>query len=903
MRSLLELFDELCDLDAAAREARLALLRTQDSALASQLADMLVADARTKGPLARNITAQSVLKVPDVPDVRPVDRRGSAFGPFRILHELGSGGMGSVWLAERTLGSSVQLVALKFMRRQLDPRLIKHFDSERDALAKLEHPTIARLIDAGVTPEGEPYLATEYVEGTPLLDAVRSKRLGLDARLQLVEALCEAVDYAHRRLLVHRDIKPSNVLVDRHGRPRLLDFGIAKSLDIGLAEQTQDNPFSPAYASPEQLMNEPISTATDIFALGLLLYELLAGSLPVGRRTSSGRVLFREVLKETIEAPSLSDLQAAAERDPVVATRDWPRRLRGDLDQIVLKALRREPDRRYASALALADDLRRFRHGRTISARPDSTAYRVRKLLTRHPWTSAAAALAVCAMTVLTVWALQSSVRAEAAAARALRAQAFLLSIFSSADQTQTQGEKLTAKEILASASARLDAEFKDAPEQQVELKLALAQIYENVLDLKNTEKLASEALQIALSLEGKLPQYEARARRLLASCAYSSGRFEDALHLNGAAVAGYAVLGNAFRVQLGEAQIDQGVLFGVLERADDADRIQIEGLQNIERARGRDSVEYADAQATRGLQLQATARYEEARQHYAAAASTLAARVGEVHPKTTKARLALAGVLDQLDQQEAAEKEFARVIPAMRKLFDHRGSALAGALFTEGNFLNAIGKPDLAEKNFREVIAMVDSSDFMQAHALRYLGQLLTENGRTEEAMAVLARSVEGYRQTFGEANAQIWRAEADLGDAMFQHGLKEPALRKQMLAVEKLSAIAGQEGVELIRPLRGLAISRLDLGQVEQAAAHYAQALSIARAKLGDWHTISCKLRAGAAEVLKRGVDQARQSELLDQLRSCRDQLAARKYPDPTLPDVDNAIATLESALAPQP
>lgn len=486
MNELLLRFDELCDLDPDERESRLLTISEQDAALALRLRAMLAADSKGTDWIAHDIEQQPALSENAFSPAAQATILPADFGGYRLLRELGSGGMGVVWLAERSLGSSTQLVAIKFVRQANNAALLKHFSREREALARLEHPNIARLIDAGSSPEGAPYIATEFVDGTNLLDFARANQLELPDRLKLFESLCDAVDYAHRRLLVHRDIKPSNVMVDGSGRVRLLDFGIAKALDVGNTELTENNPLSPAYAAPEQLLGEPISTATDIFALGLLLFVLLTGQLPAQRRTGSAFGLANRVTTESIEPPSTAVSADSAAIDTVITLRDWSKRLRGDLDQIVLKALRREPERRYASALALAEDLRRFREGRTISARPDSTGYRLRRLVARNPVLSTLAALSLSLIVGLSVAALiyaerareQSEVAlAEAQNARAAAVQTSAVNAFFSARLAagriteQGAGAGLLHKDWVMQALPKLDTELADAPKARALLR------------------------------------------------------------------------------------------------------------------------------------------------------------------------------------------------------------------------------------------------------------------------------------------------------------------------------------------------------------------------------------------------------------------------------------------------
>lgn len=491
MRPLLELFDELCECAPDQRAARLSEIAELDAQLAERLRAMLNADDTGTELFPHDIAAQKSVAVNAW---RILDRSDSTFGAYRMVRELGAGGMGAVWLAQRALGSTasgsgVQQVAIKFMHRSGNAQLLRQFERERDALARLEHPNIARLIDAGLTPEGEPYIACEFIDGTPLVEFVRAHKLTLAARLQLIEALCEAVDYAHRRLLVHRDIKPSNVMVDRAGRVRLLDFGIAKFLDVGTAEQTRSNPVSPAYAAPEQALGQPVSTATDVFGLGLLLFELLTGQLPAQRRALTAGDMAHKISQETIEAPSLSCIAqngVGADTDAIVSAHDWPKRLRGDLDLIVLKALKREPERRYASALALAEDLRRFRESRPIAARPDSSWYRVRRLVARNPALSTLSTLSLLMILALSIAALLYAERAqkqsvialsEAKNAQQAAAQTKAVNDFFSARlregriTEQAQGVQLLHKDWVLGALPKLDAELANAPEARALLR------------------------------------------------------------------------------------------------------------------------------------------------------------------------------------------------------------------------------------------------------------------------------------------------------------------------------------------------------------------------------------------------------------------------------------------------
>jgi serine/threonine protein kinase/WD40 repeat protein len=316
---------------------------------------------------------------------------GRRVGPYRLEREIGSGGMGSVWLAERVDGQFQKRVALKLVKRGMDTEsVVRRFRLERQVLADLEHPRIARLLDGGSTEEGLPYLVMELVEGRPLLAYCAEQDLDLDERLRLFQKVCEVVHFAHEHHVVHRDLKPSNVLVGADGEPKLLDFGIAKVLEAGVAVETLELTrtgerfLSPRYASPEQLRGDPVGPASDVYALGVILYELLTTFHPHGWTTTSWREFEQEVLEREATPPSRALRARADAAEPREGRRARTRRLRGDLDTIVLTALQKEPARRYASARALALDVERHLAGLPIHARPDSRAYRAAKFVRRN---------------------------------------------------------------------------------------------------------------------------------------------------------------------------------------------------------------------------------------------------------------------------------------------------------------------------------------------------------------------------------------------------------------------------------------------------------------------------------------------------------------------------------------
>ncbi|MEM1117343.1 MAG: serine/threonine-protein kinase, partial [Bacteroidota bacterium] len=481
--------DHLLDLDADDRAAALQRLepglRAEVEALLShsEEADRLFGSPATTfaAPLLGGLAA-------DLDRLEEEDEIGRRLGPYQIEGVLGRGGMGTVYLARRVDGAFDQTVALKLLRRGLDTDdLLARFRAERQILASLDHPAIARLYDGGRTDDGRPYFAMERVEGEPITDYCDRYRLPVRARLRLFATVCGAVHHAHQRLVVHRDLKPSNVLVG--GPPeapvvKLLDFGIAKVLDPEADDvpltRTGVRVLTPEYAAPEQLGQGAVTTATDVYGLGALLYEMVAGERPfeeVGRRAVEAAVLSREPAR-----PSTRASEAAPTRS---TTPDRLRReIAGDVDVICLKALRKEPERRYASAEALGDDLQRHLDGRPVRAQPDTLGYRTRTFVRRHLGAVAAAAaigLLLVGLAATATWAAVTTERQRQTAAeerdRAEGLADYLVGVLGEANPYQASTDSLTVDGLVARGIATIDEAFADDPVSRVRTLAAFAAI------------------------------------------------------------------------------------------------------------------------------------------------------------------------------------------------------------------------------------------------------------------------------------------------------------------------------------------------------------------------------------------------------------------------------------------
>ncbi len=476
---------------------------------------------RLRALLASASTASPLDALPRLDDdlARTLDGPSRDVGPYHLLRCLGEGGMGTVWLAERRDVMTQRQVALKLPRASWQGSTLARLEREREILATLNHPNIARLLDAGVTPQGNPYLALEYVEGRPIDVHANEEQLSLRARLELFTQVLAAVAHAHGRLVVHRDLKPSNVLVTRDGQVRLLDFGIAKLIagaqwpDPQLT-QLAGPAFTPNYASPEQLSGEPIGVASDIYSLGVLLYELLAQTQPYRLRRDGELPLHESLTRLAIPAPSEK-----------AATRVLKKALAGDLDTLVLKAMKFSADERYPNANAFADDIARFLGGYPLLAQPDTARYRVRKLVLRHR--GAVAVTVALSLSVLggTSAALWQAHRATAEQHRAEEVIDYLTGMLRDASPYGAPGRSLSAVELLRRARGSLDRIGAQRPALRVELLNLLGSTLLDLGDLDASEQVASQALEEAsagLALEH--PQ-RLRARLLNAEVYFARGR------------------------------------------------------------------------------------------------------------------------------------------------------------------------------------------------------------------------------------------------------------------------------------------------------------------------------------------------------------------------------------------
>jgi len=760
-----ELFGELADLSGSDRAAALGKIASEDPALAAEL-DSLLEASEAVGDRFEHPPSW-VAATPGPPGLE-----GERLGVWRIERELGRGGMGTVYLAHRDDDTFTMRVAIKVAAAaQLSEEAHRRFRTERQLLAGLQHRNIAALLDGGVTDSGLPWFVMELVEGVPITEYCARERLGTRPCLELFRQVCAAVHHAHQHLVIHRDLKPRNILVDDAGTVKLLDFGIAKAI-AGDADHDPEatatglRALTPAYAAPEQVRGLPVTTASDVYALGVVLYELLTGTRPHGSELA-------ERLRD--EAPPVPPSRAAASE----AVR---RELRGDLDSIVLKALRPEPGRRYATALELGEDLRRVLQGRPVEARPDTVGYRVGTFARRNRLLVATAALAVVALVSGTLVALRLASLARAERDRALLEAArtrgvtqFFQDVFAAASPDQL-GSGVTVLQALDHAIPRIDSGFGGSPDLRAAIKNSLGATLLNLYLPDRARPLAEDALRTLDSLGvAASPRERADALYNLAGVEATDGALERADSLYGASIAAYwTVPGiDSTEVWLGVGQ-HAGVV-AALGRLDEAVAMYTGVVDGLARRLPHDSVGRSVAETNLATALAQLGRYAEAEPRFRHAIALLGDGSGAKRFRVAAALQPWAGTLNFLGRTAEAERVARQSWTMNRELLGPASLPAAVSLRMLINVLADGGKCPEAIAAADEMLAMrraLPEGDPSVGTALMYSGWCHARIGDAARGEA-LAREALALRESqFPEGHWAIAQAQAVLGDVLAHGG-----------------------------------------------------------------------------------------------------------------------------------
>ncbi len=745
------------------------------------------AEARISGVIARTLE-QATRSRQDAAS-------GDLIGPYRILRELGHGGMGTVYLAERADEHYRQQVAVKVARSGLEGRdFLLRLRQERQILAHLEHPNIARLLDGGNTGDGAPYLVMEYVEGEPIDRYCEQGRLSIAARLRLFDQVCSAVQAAHRHLVVHRDLKPNNILITSDGTPKLLDFGIAKLLDPSrlpeppVATACGVRILTPEYASPEQIRGEPASTATDVYSLGVLLFRLLTGASPYAVDRRQRRAMERAICEQEAPKPSTVAGRMAAEQARHFGARSAAglrRRLHGDLDNIVGMALRKEPGRRYSSVERLADDLRRHLAGLPVRARAATHGYRIRKFLARHRLVAsltAAMILLVGALAILHTARLAAERdRSRQAEQQATQIAEFLRGLFEHADPSQARGQEVTARELLEQGAARIESELAEQPEVRAALMDLIGTVHQNLGLFEPAEPLIREALEIRRRRFGDEHPEVAASLHHLAAWLHAAGRYQDAEALYRRVLDMRRRLLGDRHGEVAESLTGLADLLYDLDRHEPAERLFSQALDIRRQLHGPRHPGVAASLNDLGVVRYARGDAAGAEPLLREALAIRRQRFGATHPEVAITLSALGSVSLALGDGEQAEALFEDVLEMRRRLYGPRHPAVATSLNNLGELRRRLGDipgaiPPLSEA--LEIVGELQGERHLDySESLENLALALSSGGDPAAAEPLYRKALVITREILGEDHRRTTLTQLRLGDALSAQGKRSAA------------------------------------------------------------------------------------------------------------------------------
>ena len=818
-----EVWLAVVDLPREQQEAELE--RLGEPALAAEVRSLLAAESQADelvdGAVAE-AGAEWVTGASSLPDL----------GAYRPLCELGQGGFGVVYLAERQDQEFRMQVAVKLLHRgygdtDLEGRLLQ----ERQILARLQHPNIARLLDVGTAADGRPFLVMEHIEGEPVDHWCDMRRLDVAGRLGIMIAICEAVSYAHRNLVVHRDLKPSNILVDGDGVPKLLDFGIAKVLSDDsamasvVATRTGRLPLTPQYASPEQIQGQALSTASDVYSLGVVLYRLLTGRPPYELDDASILALEKIVVQTEPRRPSAVAASDDGERAALrgTAPSGLAGLLRGDLDAVVARALHKDPERRYASVDQLAEDLRRHLDGRPVSAQGDSFSYRFSRFARRHRWGVAAAAVFVLSLSagiVGTTWQMQVAQRHQA---RAEQVTGLLVDdVFGSASPGQAPGRSLTAREILDQSVAGLDRRA-DAPDLHGTLLVAVGRLYQELGEYAKAESLIQRGSEQLRFAHGSDDAELLRALSALGDVWLDRGRLRAATDLLEDVIARQRRGGETRHQDLAASLYRLALVERALERSDDARRHIDEALSLLRSADGSfvDPLQEAAFSALHAkLELEDGNR-EEARRLHEHVLAVRRAHLSPRHPDILVTLNDLAVLAYRSADFETAARRFQDLVDANREVHGDGHRNLAVPLVNLGNAHSRLGR-------FADAAAA-----FERAWTIR------------NESLGPSHSKTLGARRQWAVSLIQLGR----LDDA-------EEHLREQLDTLDGLD----ESGFERPRTLQSLADLSLARGELAAAAELFRQTVEAMEGLVAADHPHLAIVRVNWARALCRSGRQGR-------------------------------------------
>ncbi len=846
-------------------------------------------------------------------------------GPYRIIRELGRGGMGTVFLAERTDPQFAQQVALKLITVGMaDEEVLNRFLRERQILARLAHRNIARLLDGGLTEAGQPFFAMEYVEGSPIDEFADERTLDIDDRLGLFSQVCQAVQYAHQQLVVHRDIKPSNILVTDDGLVKLLDFGIAKLLDktgdvSSQVTRTGRRVMTPDFASPEQLMGESIGTASDVYSLGVLLYRLLSGRRPY-RFTSEGPHEIARVICEEDPVPP-SHANTASDGDDRTAAQELARlrksdpvrlqrRLKGDLDTIVLKALQKKVDRRFASAGQFLEDIERHLAGLPVQARPDTLVYRASKFVRRHRVGVVSGALIfllLLAGLAGTAWqavvaakqaqrASEERDRAQRESAKSEQVTAYLIDLFAESDPAQARGDTLTARELLDVGAQRIGDYFENQPAARATIMDAVGRIYQNLGLYEQARKLLEEAMTVRFHVFGGDHEDKAESLDHLGVLRYELGDLAEADSLLTAGLAMRRRLYSSPSEALATSLDNLGQLRHDSGDFESADTLYREALAMRRQLLGPEGESIATSLNNLAVLLHDRGEFSEAESYYRQALDMDRSVLGDRHPGIAVDLNNLGRLRYDMGDFEAAAQLFREALDLRRFVLGNEHPDVATSANNLAAVLHETRDLETAEALYREALAIRERS-FGRDHprvaiSLNNVASILEEKGDLHGAVEMYEESLRIRQSHYGREHPGVATALHNLGSVLAKTGRVAEAEAHLREAISVRSSVLGPEHPLLAASLHRLGELLIGIGEASAAEETVRRALEINSKALPPRHPATTDARSLLGQILvRRGRFEEAETLLVD---SYRDQASHQLH------RVPQRTATLEGLIA---
>jgi serine/threonine protein kinase len=899
-----ELFDKAFEMDA---EERLKFLNEKcgyDKDLFNEVMSLLDAD----------VNAHSIFDDDErkrISELEEPDYIGKKIGVYKVLRKIASGGMGTVYYAERDDGTFERKVALKLIKGGINSiQIVRRFQRERQILARLHHPNIARLLDGGITEDRNPYFSMEYVDGKPIIEYCDDNNLNINQRLKIFQKVCAAVQYAHNNLVVHRDLKPNNIYVTNDGVVKLLDFGIAKvfsseddSSDVSQITQTGFKIMTPEYAAPEQIRGEPVTTLTDIYALGLVLFKLLVGAFPYDKSITSVLDLEKSIVTDQAQKPSnvlkrktqesitADDLSGV---DRISKLRNTsPEKLRkllvGDLDNICLMALRKEPERRYSSVEQFSQDISNYLNNLPVAARQDTISYRAQKFFNRHKvsviGTAAAAILIIFITTYYTVKLADERDKAKVEAEKAEQVASFLVDLFENSDPSQSKGEDITARELLEAGAKKIDEELIDQPEVKAAILDVIGGVYESLGSYDKSLNMYRNSLEIRKYLFGdnSLDVAESYSNignisRLRGEYSFADSVYRISLSIHDEdnytdkAKSAIAITGLAFVIND----------LGKYKEADSLYRI---GLNFQEEALGENHPDVGITLTNLALVQHEMGNYKESEDLYERAVKNHRETLGPIHPELSNTLYNYALLLKDISKLDEAEKLHREVLAADRKLFGEEHPNVAYSLRGLAHILEITNRKDEAIAMMKEVLRIrkkiLGEKHPDIAQSLKSLGRVEHSIKNYGEAEKLYKDALKIFIDTGGNENPNVSQIIGNLGWLYYDIGDYKKSEEYLLNAFEMKKKVYGYEHFSTAIAILQLSRTFTALGKKEYAFNFAEEALRIGMDALTEDHTFTTSCMNNLASILSEQSNFLQAESLYKKSISINTKLVGESHP----------------------